>query len=208
MDGGRCPVCKGLGFEEVDMVFMDNVTLKCEICDGKRFTDDVLDIRYQGKTINEVLDMTVEEGLNFFLQQASLRKALGYLKEVGLEYLRLGQSGDTFSGGESQRLKIAKELSQSSHKSTLYILDEPTTGLHFREVELLLKVLRRLIEAGGSVVVVEHNLDVIGAADHVIDLGPEGGHEGGQIVFTGSPFELARQKSNLTGHYLKKHFSI
>jgi excinuclease ABC subunit A len=205
VDGGRCPACKGLGFEEVDMIFMDNVTLKCEICDGKRFQDEVLEARYQDKTILDILDMTVEEGIQFFVSHPNIRKSLSFLKEVGLEYIRLGQAASSFSGGESQRLKIAKELSQVSQQSTLYILDEPTTGLHFREVEMLMKVLHRLIDSGASVIVVEHNLDVIAGADYVIDMGPEGGHEGGQIIFSGSPTKLTGQKSSLTGQYLKKH---
>lgn len=205
VDGGRCPACKGLGFEEIDMVFMDNVTLKCEVCDGKKFQEDVLDIRFQGKNINDILEMTVEEAISFFVNFPNIRKALSFLKEVGLEYLRLGQSASSFSGGESQRLKIARELSQVSQKSTLYILDEPTTGLHFREVELLMKVLQRLVEGGGSVVVIEHNLDVIAGADYIIDMGPEGGHEGGRIVFTGPPEQLLEVASSLTGAYLKKH---
>lgn len=205
VDGGRCPACKGLGFEEVDMVFMDNVTLKCEICDGKKFQDDVLDVRFQDKNINEILEMTVEEGMQFFVNYPNIRRSLAFLKEVGLEYLRLGQPASSFSGGESQRLKIAKELSQVSQTSTLYILDEPTTGLHFREVELLMKVLHRLIEAGGSVIVVEHNLDVIAGSDYVIDMGPEGGQEGGQVVFTGPPSQLIQDESSLTGQYLRKH---
>jgi excinuclease ABC subunit A len=208
VDGGRCPACKGLGFEEVDMVFMDNVTLKCEICDGKKFQDDVLDVRFQDKNINEILEMTVEEAMQFFINYPNVRKSLAFLKEVGLEYIRLGQAASSFSGGESQRVKIAKELSQVSQKSTLYILDEPTTGLHFREVELLMKVLHRLIDSGGSVIVVEHNLDVIAGADYVIDMGPEGGYEGGNVVFAGTPTQLTRTKSSLTGHYLKKHIEI
>lgn len=205
VDGGRCPACKGLGFEEVDMVFMDNVTLKCEICDGKKFQEDVLEVRFQDKNINDILEMTVEEAMHFFVNYPNLRKSLAFLKEVGLEYIRLGQAASSFSGGESQRLKIAKELSQVSQQSTLYILDEPTTGLHFREVEMLMKVLHRLIDSGGSVVVVEHNLDVIAGADYVIDMGPEGGHEGGRLVFQGTPAKLMAEKSSLTGVYLKKH---
>ncbi|MEY4617542.1 MAG: UvrABC system protein [Pseudomonadota bacterium] len=207
VDGGRCPACKGLGFEEIDMIFMDNVTLKCEICDGKRFQEEVLEVRFQDKNILEILNMTIEEGTQFFVNYPNIRKSLSFLKEVGLEYLRLGQAASSFSGGESQRLKIAKELSQVNQSSTLYILDEPTTGLHFREVEMLMTVLHRLIDSGASVIVVEHNLDVISGADYVIDMGPEGGHEGGQVVFTGSPKKLTGQKSSLTGMYLAKHLN-
>lgn len=207
VDGGRCPACKGLGFEEIDMIFMDNVTLKCEICDGKRFQEEVLEVRFQDKDILEILNMTIEEGTQFFVNYPNIRKSLSFLKEVGLEYLRLGQAASSFSGGESQRLKIAKELSQVNQSSTLYILDEPTTGLHFREVEMLMIVLHRLIDSGASVIVVEHNLDVISGADYVIDMGPEGGHEGGQVVFAGSPKKLTGQKSSLTGIYLAKHLN-
>lgn len=207
VDGGRCPACKGLGFEEIDMVFMDNVTLKCEICDGKKFQEEVLEVKFQDKNINEILEMTVEEGMQFFVNYPNVRKSLTFLKEVGLEYIRLGQAANSFSGGESQRLKIAKELSQVSQKSTLYILDEPTTGLHFREVEMLMKVLHRLIDTGGSVIVVEHNLDVISGSDYIIDMGPEGGDQGGQIVFAGTPDRIQSVKSSLTGQYLKKHLT-
>ena len=205
VDGGRCPACKGLGFEEVDMVFMDNVTLKCEICDGKKFQEDILEIRFQEKNILDILSLTVDEALSFFVSYPNIRKSLSFLKEVGLGYICLGQSANSFSGGESQRLKIAKELSQVSQKSTLYILDEPTTGLHFREVEMLMNVLHRLIDSGGSVIVVEHNLDVISGADYIIDMGPEGGHEGGQIVYAGPVSKIIGQKASLTGQYLKKH---
>jgi len=207
VDGGRCPACKGLGFEEIDMVFMDNVILKCEICDGKKFQDEVLEIKFQDKNITEILDLTVDEAMSFFVNYPNIRKAFSFLKQVGLEYIKLGQRANSFSGGESQRLKIARELSQVSQKSTLYILDEPTTGLHFREVELLMDVLRRLVSGGGSVIVVEHNLDVIVGCDYVIDLGPEGGPEGGHIVHAGSPTTMMRQKSSLTGQYLKKYLN-
>jgi len=205
VDGGRCPACKGLGFEEIDMVFMDNVILKCEICDGKKFQEEVLEIKFQDKNITEILNLTVDEAMNFFVNYPNIRKAFSFLKQVGLEYIKLGQPANSFSGGESQRLKVARELSQVSQKSTLYILDEPTTGLHFREVELLMDVLHRLVSSGGSVIVIEHNLDVIAGCDYVIDLGPEGGPEGGQIVHTGSPSTLLRQTSSLTGQYLKKY---
>lgn len=205
VDGGRCPACKGLGFEEIDMVFMDNVILKCEICDGKRFQEEVLEVKFQDKNITDILDMTIDEAMSFFINYPNIRKAFSFLKQVGLEYIKLGQAASSFSGGESQRLKIARELSQVSQKSTLYILDEPTTGLHFREVELLMDVLHRLVSSGGSVIVIEHNLDVIAGADYVIDLGPEGGPEGGHIVYTGHPSALIQQKSSLTGTYLKKY---
>ncbi len=207
VDGGRCPSCKGLGFEEVDMVFMDNVILKCEVCDGKKFQDEILEVKFQDKNIIEILDLTVEEAMKFFVNYPNIRRSLSFLKQVGLEYIRLGQSANSFSGGESQRLKIAKELSQVSQKSTLYILDEPTTGLHFREVELLMDVLRKLIESGGSVLVIEHNLKVISGSDYVIDMGPEGGPEGGELVFAGPTKNLLAQSQGLTAQYLKKYLS-
>lgn len=205
VDGGRCPACKGTGFEEIDMMFMDNVIIPCDICDGKKYRQEILDIRFKNKNISEILAMTVSEAMNFFVAHPNIRKPLSVLKEVGLDYLQLGQPATTLSGGESQRLKIAKELSQVQQKSTLYILDEPTTGLHFKEIELLMKVLNKLIDAGGSVLVVEHNLDVIRGADYIIDLGPEAGEKGGKLVATGSPEEIMKNKKSLTGQYLKRY---
>lgn len=205
VDGGRCPACKGLGYELVDMLFMDDIEIKCEVCNGKRFTDEILEVTYKNKNIAEILNMTVAEAMDFFVSYPQIRKPLSLLKEVGLEYLRLGQSANTLSGGESQRLKIARELLGDSQKATLYIMDEPTTGLHFREVHLLLKVLHRLVEAGNSVVLVEHNLEVINQSDYVIDLGPEAGAKGGKIVFEGSPEDVAKQKKSHTGRYLASY---
>lgn len=205
VDGGRCPACKGTGFEEIDMMFMDNVIIPCDICDSKKYRPEILEIQYKGKNISEILSMTVNEAMGFFVAYPNVRKPLSLLKEVGLDYLQLGQPANSLSGGESQRLKIAKELADVQQKSTLYILDEPTTGLHFREIELLMKVLHKLIEAGGSVIVVEHNLDVISGSDYIIDLGPEAGKQGGHIVATGSPDELMKSKKSLTGQYLKKY---
>lgn len=205
VDGGRCPACKGTGFEEIDMMFMDNVVLPCDVCDGKKYRPEILEIQYKGKNISEILSMTVAEAMNFFVAHPNIRKPLSVLKEVGLDYLQLGQPAGTLSGGESQRLKIAKELSQIQQKSTLYILDEPTTGLHFKEVDLLMKVLNKLIDAGGSVIVVEHNQDVIRGADYVIDMGPEAGHKGGKVVAQGSPEDIIRNKKSLTGQYLKRY---
>lgn len=205
VDGGRCPACKGTGVEEVDMMFMDNVLLPCEICDGKKYRDEALDIIYNGKTINDILAMTVDEGMEFFVNHPNIRRPLSLLKEVGLEYIRLGQPASSLSGGESQRLKIARELSQISQKATLYILDEPTTGLHFREIDLLMKVLNKLIDAGGSVVVVEHNLDVIKGADYIIDLGPDAGNLGGEIVAQGTVDDVMKTDNSLTGKYLRTY---
>jgi excinuclease ABC subunit A len=207
VDGGRCPGCKGTGYEEIDMMFMDNVIIPCDVCDGKKYRNEILEIQYKGKNISEILGLTVADAMSFFVAHPNIRKPLSVLKEVGLDYLQLGQPAATLSGGESQRLKIAKELSQVTQKSTLYILDEPTTGLHFREVDLLMKVLHKLIEAGGSVVVVEHNQDVIRGADYVIDLGPEAGEKGGRLVATGTPEDIMRSKKSLTGQYLKRYIA-
>ncbi len=205
IEGGRCPACKGLGYELVDMVFMDDIEIKCETCDGKRFRPEVLGTTFMGKNINEILNMTVLEAMEFFVSYPNIRKPLVLLKEVGLEYIRLGQSASSLSGGESQRLKIARELLETQQKDTLYILDEPTTGLHFREVHLLLSVLNKLIENGGSVILIEHNLEVIRSSDYVIDIGPEGGAHGGEVVAVGSPNEITKAKLSHTGRYLKEY---
>jgi excinuclease ABC subunit A len=204
VDGGRCPVCKGLGYEVIDMMFMDDVMLTCDACDGKKFRTEVLEVTYKDKNINQILDMTVSEAMDFFVAYPNIRKPLSFLKEVGLDYIRLGQSAGTLSGGESQRLKIAREFIQTQQKATLYILDEPTTGLHFREVDMLMKVLSKLVDAGGSVILVEHNLDVIKASDFVIDIGPEAGARGGEIVAQGAPEDIMKSPRSLTGKYLKK----
>ncbi len=205
VDGGRCPVCKGVGYEVIDMVFMDDIKIPCDHCDGRRFQKELLEVTYKNKNIAEILDLTVEEAMSFFVPYPNIRRPLALLKEMGLEYLRLGQPASTLSGGESQRLKIAREFLQSHQKQTLYIMDEPTTGLHFREVQLLLKMLDRLVEAGGNVVVIEHNLDVIQHADFIVDLGPEAGAEGGEIVAQGSPEEIMRTSQSVTGRYLKSY---
>ena len=207
VDGGRCPACRGTGFEEIDMQFMDNVIIPCDVCDSKKYRPEILEIKFNGKNVFEILSMTVSEAMNFFVAYPNIRKPLSVLKDVGLDYLTLGQPANSLSGGESQRLKIAKELSQITQKSTVYILDEPTTGLHFKEIELLLAVLHKLIEAGGSVIVVEHNLDVIKNADYVIDMGPEAGDKGGNIVAVGTPEQIMDAKKSLTGQYLKKYLN-
>ena len=206
VDGGRCPVCKGVGFEQVDMLFMDDIQLKCDACDGKRYRPEVLEVTYQKKNIDDVLNMTVAEAMEFFVSYPNIRRPLSVLKEVGLEYLKLGQSASTLSGGESQRMKLARELAVAHQPRTLYILDEPTTGLHFREVHLLLKVLDKLVEAGSSVLLVEHNLEIIKHSDFVIDIGPEAGERGGEIIAQGTPQQLMDQGAqSLTGHYLKEY---
>ncbi len=208
VDGGRCPSCRGTGYEEIDMQFMDNVIIPCDVCDSKKFRPEILEIHFNKKNISEILSMTVAEAMNFFVAYPAIRKPLSVLKEVGLDYLTLGQPASTLSGGESQRLKIAKELALVSQKSTLYILDEPTTGLHFKEIELLLGVLSKLIESGGSVIVVEHNMDVIRQADYIIDMGPDAGDQGGTVVFQGSATEMMNSKNSLTGQYLKKYLNL
>jgi excinuclease ABC subunit A len=205
VDGGRCPVCKGLGYEVIDMMFMDDVMLTCDACDGKKFRREILEVEYKGKNIEQILNMTVSEAMEFFVAYPNIRKPLSFLKEVGLDYIRLGQSAATLSGGESQRLKIAREFIATQQRATLYILDEPTTGLHFREVEMLMKVLSKLVDAGGSVILIEHNLDVIRASDYVIDLGPEAGAKGGEIVAQGAPEDIMRNPRSLTGRYLKSY---
>jgi excinuclease ABC subunit A len=204
VDGGRCPVCKGLGFELIDMMFMDDVRITCDACDGRKFRSEILEVTYKGKNVYEILDLTVSEAMDFFVAYPNIRKPLSFLKEVGLDYIRLGQSASTLSGGESQRLKIAREFIGTQQRATLYILDEPTTGLHFREVDMLLKVLGKLVESGGSVILIEHNLDVIRASDFVIDLGPEAGTKGGEIIAQGSPEEIMKNPKSLTGRYLKR----
>ncbi len=203
VDGGRCPVCKGLGYEVIDMMFMDDVKLTCDACDGKKFRTEVLEVTYKAKNINEILNLTVSEAMEFFVAYPNIRKPLSFLKEVGLDYIRLGQSASTLSGGESQRLKIAREFIATQQKATLYILDEPTTGLHFREVDMLMKVLGKLVDAGGSVILIEHNLDVIKASDFIIDIGPDAGAGGGEIVAQGTPEDIMKSSRSLTGRYLK-----
>ncbi len=202
VDGGRCPVCKGLGVEIIDMMFMDDLEIPCDACDGKKFRPELLEIQYRGKNIHEILSMSVSQAMDFFVSYPNIRRPLSILREVGLDYISLGQSARSLSGGESQRLKIAKEFNSTNQQKTLYILDEPTTGLHFREVELLMKALNRLVDGGASVLLIEHNLDVIRNSDYIIDLGPDAGQGGGKIVATGKPEEIKSVKKSLTGKYI------
>jgi len=202
--GGRCETCQGDGLIKVEMHFLPDIYVKCDACIGHRYNRETLDIRYKGKNIFEVLDMTVEDALDFFSAIPSINNKLKTLMEVGLGYIKLGQQATTLSGGEAQRVKLAKELSKSSSGHTLYILDEPTTGLHFHDVQLLLRVLKKLRNNGNTVVVIEHNMEVIKCSDWIIDLGPEGGSGGGEIVAEGSPEQVARSKTSYTGKYLKK----
>jgi excinuclease ABC subunit A len=184
-------------------MFMDDVKLTCDACDGRKFRREVLEVTYKDKNITEILNLTVSEAMEFFVAYPNIRKPLSFLKEVGLDYVRLGQSASTLSGGESQRLKIAREFIATQQKATLYILDEPTTGLHFREVDMLMKVLSKLVDAGGSVILIEHNMDVIRASDFIIDIGPDAGRSGGEIVAQGTPEDIMKVSGSLTGKYLK-----
>jgi len=202
--GGRCEACGGDGIKKIEMHFLPDVYVTCETCKGKRYNRETLEIKYHGKSIAEVLDMSVNEAYEFFEKIPRIRKKLTTLRDVGLGYIKLGQQATTLSGGEAQRIKLATELSKSSTGKTIYILDEPTTGLHFEDIKILLDVLNKLVNQGNTVIVIEHNLDVIKAADYVIDLGPEGGDDGGYIVAEGSPEELAQHTTSYTGNFLKK----
>ena len=202
--GGRCEACRGDGIIKIEMQFLPDVYVPCEVCHGRRYNREALEIRYKGRNIAEVLDMTVEEALAFFSNVPRIRNKLQTLSDVGLGYIRLGQPATTLSGGEAQRIKLSKELSRRATGRTFYILDEPTTGLHFADIEKLLQVLHRLVDQGNTVVVIEHNLDVIKAADWIIDLGPEGGDGGGWIVAEGTPEEVSRVRKSYTGQYLQK----
>ena len=202
--GGRCEACCGDGLLKIEMHFLSDVYVPCEVCHGKRYNRETLEVRYKGKNISEVLEMTVEEALEFFSALPRIAEKLQTLREVGLGYVKLGQSSTTLSGAEAQRVKLATELSRRSTGSTFYILDEPTTGLHSEDVKKLLEVLQRLADGGNTVLVIEHNLDVIKSADWIIDLGPEGGAHGGLVVATGTPEQVARCEASYTGQYLKK----
>jgi excinuclease ABC subunit A len=200
--GGRCEVCKGDGQIKIEMHFLPDVYVPCEQCHGRRYNRETLEVRFKGKNIADVLEMSVEDGVEFFENVPKIARRLRTLHDVGLDYIRLGQPATTLSGGEAQRIKLATELSKVATGDTLYILDEPTTGLHFADVQRLLDVLGRLVDAGNSVVVIEHNLDVIKTADWLIDLGPEGGEGGGEVVATGTPEEVAAVADSYTGSFL------
>jgi excinuclease ABC subunit A len=201
--GGRCEACRGDGLIKVEMHFLPDIYVPCDVCKSKRYNRETLDIRYKGKNIHEVLELTVEDALEFLSAVPAIKRKLQTLVDVGLSYIKLGQNATTLSGGEAQRVKLSRELSKRDTGNTLYILDEPTTGLHFYDIEQLLRVLHRLRDHGNTVVVIEHNLDVIKTADWIIDLGPEGGTKGGEIIATGTPEEVAKNKASYTGHYLK-----
>jgi excinuclease ABC subunit A len=202
--GGRCEACAGDGYIEIEMHFLPDVTVPCEVCKGKRYNREALEITYKGKSIADVLDMTVNEACEFFSANPQLRRKLETVRDVGLGYIRLGQPATTLSGGEAQRVKLSTELSKRSTGRTLYILDEPTTGLSFEDTRALLEVLQRLVDGGNTVVVIEHHLDVIKNADHIIDLGPAGGDRGGRLIATGTPEQVANVQESATADYLRR----
>ena len=202
--GGRCEACGGDGLVKIEMHFLPDVYVPCDVCHGKRYNRETLEVLYRGKSISDVLDMTADEALDFFENLPRIREKVATLVEVGLGYIKLGQSSTTLSGGEAQRVKLATELSRRSTGRTMYILDEPTTGLHMYDVHKLLEVLQKLVDAGNTVLVIEHNLDVIKTADHIIDLGPEGGDGGGKILICGTPEEVAACPESYSGQYLNR----
>ena len=202
--GGRCEACSGDGIIKIEMHFLPDVYVPCEVCKGKRYNRETLEVKYKDKNIYDVLNMTVEEALTFFENVPSIKRKIQTLYDVGLSYIRLGQPSTELSGGEAQRIKLATELSKRSTGKTIYILDEPTTGLHFADVHKLVEILKRLSEGGNTVVVIEHNLDVIKTADYIIDIGPEGGDKGGTVVAQGTPEEVAQSPVSYTGKYVKK----
>jgi excinuclease ABC subunit A len=206
--GGRCEACQGDGVTKVEMHFLPDIYVPCDVCHGKRYNRETLEVRYKGRNIREVLEMTVSEAASFFSAVPAIARKLQTLIDVGLGYVRLGQSATTLSGGEAQRVKLSLELSKRDTGRTLYILDEPTTGLHFHDIKLLLEVLHRLRDAGNSVVVIEHNVDVIKTADWIVDLGPEGGDGGGRLVAEGTPEQIAANKASYTGQSLRQALGI
>ena len=203
--GGRCEACKGDGINKIEMHFLPDIYVPCEVCDGKRYNRETLEVRYKGKNIFEVLDMSVDEACEFFEAVPSIYRKIKTLQDVGLGYIKLGQPSTTLSGGEAQRIKLATELSKRSTGNTIYILDEPTTGLHFDDVKKLLMILQKFADSGNTVVVIEHNMDVIKQADYIIDMGPEGGNAGGTVIAEGTPEQIAKNKKSYTGKYLKKY---
>lgn len=205
--GGRCETCKGNGYKSIEMKFLPDVLVPCETCQGKRFNRETLEVRFKGKSIADVLDMTINMAVDFFENQPLILHKIKTLQDVGLGYIRLGQPSTTLSGGENQRVKLGKELSKKDTGKTLYVLDEPTTGLHFDDIRVLMHVLNKLVDKGNTVVIIEHNLDVIKLADHIIDLGPDGGRNGGKILFTGTPEALIKHPDSITGHYLKNEMN-
>jgi excinuclease ABC subunit A len=207
VSGGRCEACKGNGYKSIEMNFLPDVLVPCEVCNGKRYNRETLEVRFKGKSIADVLDMTINQAVEFFESFPSILNKIKVLQDVGLGYIKLGQPSSTLSGGESQRVKLAAELSKRDTGNTLFILDEPTTGLHFEDIKILLGVLNELVERGNTVLVIEHNMDVIKSADYIIDMGPEGGKNGGQVVAQGTPEELIKSKNSITAAFLKKELN-
>jgi excinuclease ABC subunit A len=205
--GGRCETCQGAGLRKIEMNFLPDVYINCDDCQGKRFNRETLEIRYKGKSISDVLNMTINESCDFFENFPKILRKLKTLKNVGLGYVTLGQQSTTLSGGEAQRIKLASELSKKDTGKTIYILDEPTTGLHFQDIKVLLEMINKLVNKGNTVIIIEHNMDVIKTADHIIEIGPNGGKLGGQIIFNGSPEELIKIEKSPTAKYLKKELT-
>jgi len=204
--GGRCEDCQGAGIKKIEMNFLPDIYVPCDTCQGKRYNDETLQVKFKGHSIADVLEMTIEEAVEVFRDLPAVKRKLQILKDVGLGYIKLGQQSPTLSGGEAQRVKLATELAKKSTGKTIYLLDEPTTGLHFADVELLVNLLDDLVEKGNTVLVIEHNLDVIKFADWIIDLGPYGGKRGGQIVAEGTPMEIMNNPNSITGKFLKEEY--
>ncbi|MBQ2871734.1 ATP-binding cassette domain-containing protein, partial [bacterium] len=202
--GGRCEACKGDGVIKIEMNFLSDVYVKCDVCKGKRYNRETLEVKYKGKTIYDVLDMTVSEAMEFFENIPKIHSRLKTLNDVGLDYIKLGQSATTLSGGEAQRIKLAAELNKKATGKTLYLLDEPSVGLHWYDLDKLIKILQKLADSGNTIMIIEHNLDIIKTSDYIIDLGPEGGDNGGQVIAVGTPEEIAQCPESKTGQYLKK----
>jgi excinuclease ABC subunit A len=205
--GGRCETCQGAGLRKIEMNFLPDVYINCDDCQGKRFNRETLEIRYKGKSISDILNMTINEGCDFFENFPKILRKLQTLKDVGLGYVTLGQQSTTLSGGEAQRIKLASELSKKDTGNTLYILDEPTTGLHFEDIKVLLEMINKLVDKGNTVIIIEHNMDVIKTVDHVIEIGPNGGKYGGEIIFEGKPEDLIKNTKSPTAMYLKKELT-
>ena len=205
--GGRCEACWGDGVKRIEMNFLPDVYVPCEVCHGKRYNRETLEVKYKGKSISDVLDMTVEEALEFFNNIPRIKQKIQTLEDVGLGYIKLGQPSTTLSGGEAQRVKLATELSKRATGKTLYILDEPTTGLHIADVHKLIDILHRLVDTGNTILVIEHNLDLIKTSDHIIDLGPEGGDNGGEVIAIGTPEQICKNERSYTGKFLEKYLN-
>jgi excinuclease ABC subunit A len=206
--GGRCEACQGQGQLRIEMQFLPDVYVPCDVCHGARFNRETLQVKFKGLSIADVLDTTVEEGLKIFESIPAIKSKLQTLQDVGLGYIRIGQPATTLSGGEAQRVKLAKELSRRATGRTLYVLDEPSVGLHAADVHMLIEVLQRLVDSGNSVLIIEHNLDIIKVADHIIDLGPEGGDRGGELIVTGTPADICKCDNSYTGKFLKDYLEL